>query len=136
MSVIFRFDKDFSLDEWIALYQAADYNRWWSERNARAALAYAYLVTTAWRDGGLIGTLTVWSDGVNFALIDDLAVHLAHRRRGVGSRLIAETLPFLAAAGIPVVQALPIPGREPFFTRHGFRVQENALIMDMVIPGG
>jgi hypothetical protein len=41
MSVTLRLDKDFPLDEWIALYKVSDYNSDWGERNARAALAYA-----------------------------------------------------------------------------------------------
>ena len=131
-----RFDKDFPLEEWIALYKAADYNRWWSERNARAALTYAYLVATGWVDGHAVGTVTVWSDGVNFAWIDDIVVHPAHRRRGIGSRLVAETLSRLAGDGISAVQVLPIPGREPFFARLGFAVQEHAAVMDLMTRRG
>ena len=133
MSVILRFDKDFSLDEWIALYRVSDYNLWWSHRNARAALAYAYLVATGWLDGQAIGTLTVWSDGVNFAWLDDLVVRPGYRRRGLGTRLVTETLGRLASDGISAVQVLPIPGREPFFAGLGFAVQEGATVMDLVI---
>ncbi len=131
MSVALRFDKTFAVEEWIALYKAAEYNQRWSEENALAALAYAYLVTTAWLDGHAVGTLTVWSDGVNFALIDDVVVHPDHRRRGVGSRLVGETLSRLASARIAGVQVLPIPGREPFFARHGFVIQNGATVMDL-----
>jgi hypothetical protein len=45
VSVTLRLDKDFPLEEWIELYRVSDYNLGWSQRNARAALAYAYLVT-------------------------------------------------------------------------------------------
>ena len=55
MSVTLRFDKMFAVEEWIALYKAAEYNQRWSERNAGAALAHAYLVTTAWMDGYAVG---------------------------------------------------------------------------------
>lgn len=134
MSVTVRFDKDFLLDEWIALYRAADYNQWWNERNARAALVYAHSVTTGWLDGHAVGTLTVWSDGLNFAWLDDLAVHRDHRRRGIASRLVAETLARLTSAGVSVVQVMPIPGREEFCARHGFVVQENATVMDLTRP--
>ena len=134
MGLTVRFDKDFPLDEWIALYKAASYNQWWDERNALAARAYAHSVTTGWLDGHVVGTLTVWSDGVNFASLDDLAVHPAHRHRGIGSRLVAETLSRLAAARVSVVQVMPIPGREDFFARHGFVVQENATVMDLARP--
>jgi N-acetylglutamate synthase-like GNAT family acetyltransferase len=136
MSVTLRLDKDFPLEEWIELYRVSDYNLAWGQRNARAALAYAYLVTTAWLDGRAVGTLTVWSDGVNFALLDDLVVHPGYRRRNIGSRLVTETLVRLASDGISAVQVLPIPGREPFFAGLGFAIQEDAKVMDLVIGSG
>lgn len=90
MTMTLRLDKDFPLDEWIALYRISDYNRGWGERNARAALAYAYLVTTGWLEGRSVGTLTVWFDGVNFAWLDDLVVHPGYRHRGIGTRLVTD----------------------------------------------
>ncbi len=48
MSVTLRFDGLPQVGEWLALYRACDYNHWWTERNAQAALAYAYLVGPAW----------------------------------------------------------------------------------------
>jgi predicted N-acetyltransferase YhbS len=110
--------------------QGSGYNHWWTERNAQAALAYAYLVGTAYDGERPVGTLRVWSDGVNFALIDDVAVH---PDRGIGSLLVAETLSRLRNAGITTVQALPIPGREPFFARLGFVAQPNATVMDRAL---
>jgi GNAT superfamily N-acetyltransferase len=135
MSVTLRLDKNFPIDEWMALYTASDYNVGWGTRNARAALAYAYLVTTGWLDGRAVATVTVWSDGVNFAWLDDLVVHPDHRRRGLGTRLVTETLAQLADDGISAVQVLPIPGREPFFARLGFAIQKDARVMDLVIGG-
>ena len=110
--------------------QACDYNHWWTEQNAQAALAYAHLVATAWHLERPIATLTVWSDGVNFALIDDVAVHPDHRHQGVGSLLVTETLSRLWNAGLTTVQVLPIPGRESFFAQLGFVAQPNATVMD------
>lgn len=63
MSVTPLLDRAPQVDEWLALYKACDYNHWWTERNAQAALAYAYLVATAWHHEQPIATLTVWSDG-------------------------------------------------------------------------
>lgn len=129
--VLLRFDKELPLDEWIALFKAADYNRWWGERHARAALDYAYLVVTAWLAGRAVGSAIVWSDGVNFALIDDVVVHPSHRGHGVGTRVVNEALARIRAAGIASVQILPIPGRESFFARLGFVVQDGATVMDL-----
>ena len=100
----------------------------------RRPSTYAYLVATAWHSERPIATLTVWSDGVNFALIDDVAVHPDHRGQGIGSLLVTAALSRLESAGITSVQVLPIPGREPFFARLGFIVQPNAAVMDRRIP--
>ena len=134
MSVTLRFDDAVAVDEWLALYRASDYNHWWTERNAKAALAYAYLVATAWQGERAIATLTVWSDGVNFAVLDDLAVHPDHRHRGIGSLLVRQTLSLLQNAGLTNVQVFPIPGREPFFARLGFIAQPGATVMQLRDP--
>lgn len=131
MSVTLRSDKTFPIDSWLELYHAAEYNNWWTERNARAALAYAFLVITAWDDDAAVGTATVWSDGVNFAWLDDVVVHPDRRNEGIGSLLVTGALTRIRAAGIDGVQLFPIPGRESFFARFGFVVQSGATVMDL-----
>lgn len=134
MGVDLRFDKQFAVGDWLLLYRAARYNAWWTERNARAALAYAHLVATAWSEQQLVATLTVWSDGVNFAWLDDLVVHPDHRRLGIGSQLVSETVARIGAGGVSAVQVLAMSGREQFFTRLGFVVQPGMAVMDLERP--
>lgn len=86
---------------------------------------------TAWLAGRAVGSAIVWSDGLNFALIDDVVVHPSHRGHGVGTRVVTEALARIRAAGIRSVQILPIPGRETFFARLGFVVQDGATVMDL-----
>ena len=126
-----RFDKEFPLDTWIALFHASDFNWWWKRRHAEAAIGHRYLVITAWDQGRMVGTLSVESDGVNFALIDDVVVHPQYRKRGIGTRLVHAALARLAPLELVHVQVQPIPGRESFFERFGFVVQERATIMDL-----
>ena len=128
--VTYRFDKGISIPDWVRLYKVSDYHRWWTERHAQTALDYAYLVATAWDEGAIVGTLTVWSDGMNFAWLDDLVVHPDYRRRGIGTSLVRETLARLKPLGLHNIQLFPIPGRESFFTRLGFEVQRDARVMD------
>ena len=134
--VTYRLTKDFGIPAWIALFKAAAYNRWWTERNARAALDYAYVVATAWNGDAMVGTLTVWSDGVNFAWLDDIVVRPDCRGQGIGTALVRQTVARLRADGIRLLQLFPIPGREPFFARLGFRVQPDAKVMDLVTLKG
>lgn len=78
----------------------------------------------------------MWSDGVNFAWIDDVVVHPDHRHHGIGTRLVSETLRRLREDGISHIQLFPIPGREPFFARLGFAVAKNAKVMDLLVRNG
>ena len=134
MAVTVRFDKEFPVEDWLALYRAADYNAWWTERNAKAAMAYAYLVATAWTEGQMVGTVTVWSDAVNFAWLDDLVVHPDHRRRGIGALVLSETLSEIRRAGVSAIQVRARSGRERFFSRLGFVVQPGMAVMDLLRP--
>ena len=130
-TITYRFDKDFGIPEWLELFEASHYNHWWTVRNARAALDYAHLVITAWDGAVAVGTRTVWSDGANFALIDDVVVHPHYRGRGIGTSLMRRALGRLEPLGLPFVQLLPVPGRESFFARLGFAVQPDAKVMDL-----
>ncbi len=125
-----RFEKDFPIGEWLALFHASDYNGWWTERNADACLDHAFLVGTAWDGDAMVGTIIVQSDGVNSALIDDIVVHPHHRGRGIGSRLLQEALDRLRPLNLDFVQLLPVPGREPYFERFGFVAQAETTVMD------
>jgi GNAT superfamily N-acetyltransferase len=130
VDVTTRFDKGFGSAAWLSLFHAARYNEHWAERNAEAALAYAHLVVTAWILDELVGTLTVWSDGMNFAWIDDVVVHPGHREKGIGSALVEGALERLNENSIPIIQVLPMPGREHFYERMGFVVAPDAHVLD------
>jgi N-acetylglutamate synthase-like GNAT family acetyltransferase len=128
---LFRTDKSFSTDRWLDLFRTAEYNDWWTQRNAEACLKHAFLVVTAWQGETVIGTLCVQSDGVNSALIDDVVVHPAHRGRGIGSDLVRRALGELRTLNLRIIQLCPIPGRESFFARFGFSAEPKATVMTL-----
>jgi predicted N-acetyltransferase YhbS len=131
-TITYRSDKDIPVDAWLALFRESGYNKKWKgERNAKAALAYAWLVVTAWNGEKAVGTVTVYSDGVNSAIIDDLLIHPDHRGKGIGSALVRSALERIEACHLDV-QLYPIPGRESFFARFGFVVQPEATVMDLI----
>lgn len=129
--ITYRFDKEFPIAGWVALFHESGYNAWWTERNAQAAKDHAYLIVTAWDGDKAVGTLTVKSDGANEAGLDDLVVHPDYHHCGIGSTLVRGALKRLEPLNLHLVQVQPIPGRESFFARLGFVVQPNATVMDL-----
>lgn len=131
-TIAYRCDKKIPIDAWLALFRESGYNRKWEgERNATAAIEYAWGVVTAWDGEKAVGTVTIYSDGVNSAIIDDVVVHPDYRGRGIGSALIRSVLERIGPLGVSV-QLYPIPGRESFFARFGFEVQPEATVMDLM----
>jgi len=119
-TVSIRFDKGFDLDTWLRFYHACDWNRDNTVHNLAVMRDHAYLIATAWKGESMVGTLTVLSDGLNYATIDDLVVHPAHRHQGIGSQMMHAALARLGAIDPSVIKLNAVPGVEPFYTRLGF----------------
>ena len=94
-TVSLRFDKGLDLDVWLRLYHACDWNRDDSVHNPAVMRDHAYLIATAWKGESMVGTLTVLSDGLNYATIEDLVVHPEHRNQGIGALLMHGVLEHL-----------------------------------------
>jgi ribosomal protein S18 acetylase RimI-like enzyme len=118
--VTYRDDKAFDLDAWLGLYHACDWNRDFTVRNLEAALSDAYCIVTAWRGEEMVGTVTILSDGLNYATFEDVVVHPEHRRRGIGSELMRRAIAGIAHIDPSVVKLNAVPGAEPFYEKLGF----------------
>ena len=94
-------------------------------------LEHCYLFVTAWSTEQLVGTVTVVSDGVNYAHIDDLLVHPSFQGQGIGTALIQKVLEKIEPLNLDFVQLIPIPGRESFFERAGFKVIPKHQVMEL-----
>jgi predicted N-acetyltransferase YhbS len=72
-------------------------------------------------DGRIIGTLRLWhvnaGENCPALLLGPLAVHPAHRKKGIGSRLMQEALLRAEALGH---RAIILVGDEPYYRRFGF----------------
>jgi len=129
--IIYSENKDVAISKLLKLYKTSQYNQWWTERHVRAMFNYCYLLITAWADDHLVGTVTVISDGVNFAYIDDLLVHPSFRGRKIGSTLMQKVLDRIRPLNLKFVQLVSIPGKESFFERAGFRVIPMHQVMEL-----
>ena len=78
----------------VALYDAVGWTAYTAEpERLLAGLAGSHLVLTARDDDGrLVGLARTLSDGVTACYLQDLLVHPAARRRGVGRALVEEVL--------------------------------------------
>lgn len=117
--IVYSLDKAIDIGEWLRLYRACAWNQMWTSHNAQVMLAHAYLIVTAWRDGELVGTLTLLSDGVNYATIDDVVVHPEHRGQGIGRQLVRLAV---EQAGHLEPHLEAVPGSTAFYERSGFVV--------------
>jgi len=131
MDIVYSTGKAVPPEQIIALHKACNYSAWWSERNVRAMLDHVHTLVTAWQGDQLVGTVGVVSDGVNYAHIDDLMVHPSHRGKGIGSEMMRRALQAIEPLGLRFVQLIPIPGRESFFARLGFRIVADHKVMEL-----
>jgi GNAT superfamily N-acetyltransferase len=118
--ITYRNDKDIDLEAWLRFYHACSWNRDWTVANLEVARAYAYAIITAWRGETMVGTVTVFSDGLNFAEFEDVVVHPEHRRQGIGSAMMRLALQRVAHIDPSVIKLNAVPGAEAFYERLGF----------------
>lgn len=79
--------------------------QYWTGDFSRALMARAHLGTPAWvlartREGEVVGSARVVSDGARYGCLMDVVVHPALRGRGVGKALVALALDHPAARGV------------------------------------
>lgn len=86
-------ESDVQLDEVIALYSAVAWTAYTRDADALArALAGSHLVLTARDDGALVGLVRTVSDAATICYVQDLLVHPAAQRRGIGRALLRNVL--------------------------------------------
>ena len=94
----------------------------YSPQRIKKFLRQSHVVLTAWNEKTLVGFASAVSDGVLCALVENLVVHPAYRRRGLGTRLLREMARTLKRQHISCLYALGNRGKraDRFFRRVGF----------------
>jgi aminoglycoside phosphotransferase (APT) family kinase protein/GNAT superfamily N-acetyltransferase len=121
-TVLYRYETGTTPDEWRAWDE--DFVAWSVEVQRELALDERAQVWLAVRHGGPVGRLTVLHDRQRLAVVEDVIVHPAHRRRGIASALThrAVSTHLAAVPGSRVgVGAEPGSSAERLYRRLGFR---------------
>lgn len=107
----------------LALYNSVGWSQYTSSPQALlAGVQNSLRVATAWtEDGKLIGLARVVGDGHTIAYLQDVLVHPAWQRTGVGKWLVQEVFGPYARVRQQVLLADDEPGLRSFYESMGFR---------------
>jgi predicted N-acetyltransferase YhbS len=103
-----------------------------AERLRRGRLPARGLAFAAKDEGALVGTVRLWSieaGDVPALLLGPIAVAQTHRSRGIGRKLMAESLFRAYAAGY---EAILLVGDAPYYEAFGF---SRRLTLELALPG-
>ncbi len=83
----------YNKDELINLYSSVGWSSYANNPSMlEAAFAGSLLVLGAFEDDKLIGIIRAVGDGASIVYIQDIIVHPAHQRQGIGSKLLTAML--------------------------------------------
>ncbi len=107
---------------------------WWPDRKVEAIkhMLAGDLAIGAWDDHQLIGFARAVSDQHFRAYIEDVMVHPAYRRHGIGHRLLAQLLD--ALSHIETISLFCEPGLVGMYARHSFRARPSQIVMHRSAP--
>ncbi len=87
---------------------------------AREALAHTWYAVCAYEGERLVGTGRIVGDGVLHALLADVIVDPAYRRRGIGSAIVERLTEEAVRRRVLDTQLFCARGKRPFYERLGF----------------
>jgi GNAT superfamily N-acetyltransferase len=109
-------------EEFERLYRSSGWDEAYDVPGDRlaASLAHAWYAVCARRDGEIVGTGLVLSDGALHALIVDVIVLPEMRGRGIGAEIMKRLVARCRAAGVLQIQLFSARGKRGFYERLGF----------------
>ena len=108
-----EFELLFRSSGWTEAFEVAAYR-------LAEALPYAWYAVCARRDGEVVGTGLVLSDGVLHALIVDMIVAPEMRGHGIGTQIMKRLVARCQGAGVLQVLLFSARGKRGFYERLGF----------------
>jgi GNAT superfamily N-acetyltransferase len=108
---------------------------WWKEEYAADELRYLirgsflFAVAVDTSTGRAVGMGRAISDGVSDAYIQDVVVHKAYQKGGVGRKIISALVTRCRESGLTWIGLIAQPGTGEFYTPLGFEVMEGHVPM-------
>lgn len=110
-----------SRDNVLSLYAAVGWTAYTKDPDTLvAAIEGSTAIFTATDDGALVGLARVISDGATICYLQDLLVHPASQRQGIGTALVAAALAAFPAVRQKVLLTDDEPEQRAFYEALGF----------------
>jgi len=110
-----------SRDSVLSLYAAVGWTAYTNDPDTLvAAIEGSTAIFTATDDGALVGLARVISDGATICYLQDLLVHPASQRQGIGTALVAAALAAFPAVRQKVLLTDDEPEQRAFYEALGF----------------
>ena len=110
-----------SRDSVLSLYAAVGWTAYTKDPDTLvAAIDGSTAIFTATDDGALVGLARVISDGATICYLQDLLVHPASQRRGIGTALVTAALAAFPAVRQKVLLTDDEPEQRAFYEALGF----------------
>lgn len=110
-----------SRDSVLSLYAAVGWTAYTKDPDTLvAAIEGSTAIFTATDDGALVGLARVISDGATICYLQDLLVHPASQRQGIGTALVAAALAAFPAVRQKVLLTDDEPEQRAFYEALGF----------------
>lgn len=110
-----------AVDELLALYESVGWSAYTRDPELlRAAVAGASCTVTARRGGKLVGLARALSDGATICYLQDVLVHPAEQRRGIGRALVEAVLDRYRTVRQKVLLTDDEPGQRAFYESLGY----------------
>ncbi|RDU37810.1 GNAT family N-acetyltransferase [Neobacillus piezotolerans] len=129
IQILTNSEKSIKAADVMRLYRDAG---WWREReegDIELMLASGPSVG-AWDGEALIGFARAVADGKFRAYIEDVVIHSAYQRDGIGTQLVSRLLEILAH--IDVISLFCEPHLIPFYEKNNFRHSKSQNVMHLI----
>lgn len=123
MKIEYKLDKKVDIDQLLALYESVGWNSYVELKKSaiEKIVLNSHHIIQAFDGKRLIGFVRSISDGVLYAIFQDLIVHPEYQRKGIGTTLVKKILELYESfPRKDYIRLFAEPGSESFYHSLGF----------------